>query len=249
MQFDQLDQSFLNHATLLEQQGAVCAELDAGPTTASESASNKATRGTASLDKQQQVGSTQLETSEESDLDDVLAMLLTAVPEQWEMLADRIVDARKKGCRIIAIAGHHAEEGRTTITRGLCTVLRSDGRQVRCLGSSQELWRELIGDSGMWQLHQDRQGCLESHGKEDIILVDSGVWFSPGPFQKQDIASRVFGCDAVLLVRRADVTPCPSRQQFLLSLGVFPIGEVVTFSGHKDCGPVSREVLKTSCGA
>ncbi len=38
MQFDQLDQSFLNHATLLEQQGAVCAELDAGPTTARGSA-------------------------------------------------------------------------------------------------------------------------------------------------------------------------------------------------------------------
>ena len=50
MQFDRLDQSFLNHAALLEQQGAVCAELDAGPTTARESSSNKATRGTASLD-------------------------------------------------------------------------------------------------------------------------------------------------------------------------------------------------------
>ena len=248
MQFDQLDQSFLNHARLLEQQGAVCAELDAGPTTTSENVSNKATRRKASRDKQQQGGSTQLETCEESDLDYVLAMLLTAVPEQWEMLVDRIVDARKKGCRIIAIAGHHAEEVRTTITRGLYSVLRSDGRQVRCLGSSQELWRELIGDSGIRQLHQDRQGCLESRGKEDIILVDSGVWFPPGPFRKQDIASRVFGCDAVLLVRRADVTPCPSRQQFLSSLGVFPIGEVVTFSGHKECGPVSREVLKSSCG-
>ena len=93
MQFDRLDQSFLNHATLLEQQGAACAELDAGPTTACESANKKATRGTASGDTQQQGDSTQLEMSEESDLDDVLAMLLTAVPEQWEMLVDRIVDA------------------------------------------------------------------------------------------------------------------------------------------------------------
>ena len=245
MQFDRLDQSFLNHATRFERQGASCTEHAA----THASPSNKAAHGKAGPDKQQQGGLTQLEMCEESALDDVLAMLLAAVPEQWEMLADRIVGAREKGCHVIAIAGHHAQEGRTTITRGIASVLRSQGRQVRCLGSSQELWRELIGDSGMWQLHQDRHGCLESHEKEGVVLVDSGVWFSPGPFRKQEIASRVFGCDAVLLVRHADVPPCPSRKHLLSSLGVFPIGEVVTFSGHKECGPVSREVLKSSCCA
>jgi len=101
----------------------------------------------------------------------------------------------------------------------------------------------------MRQLNQDRLGCLESHGKDDVVLVDSGIWFQPGPFREQEIASRVFGCDAVLLVRHADVPPCPSRQQVLSSLGVFPIGEVVTFSGYKECGPISREVLKSSCCA
>ena len=101
----------------------------------------------------------------------------------------------------------------------------------------------------MWQQRKDRQGCGESHGEEDITLVDSGVWFTPGPFRKQDIAFRVFGCDAVLLVRHVDLAPCPSRQKILLSLGVFPIGEVVTFSGDKECGPTSREVLKSSYGA
>ena len=246
MQFDRIDQSFLNHATRFERQGAVCTELAASPAATHKSESNKATRGKAGPEKQHQGGVTQLEMCEESALDNVLAMLLAAIPEQWEMLVDRIVGAREKGCRVIAIAGHHAQEGRTTIARGIASVLRSRGRQVRCLGSSQELWRELISDSGTLQLHQDRHDCLESHGKEGVVLVDSGVWFSPGPFRKQEIASRVFGCDAVLLVRHADVHPCPNRQKILSSLGVFPIGEVVTFSGYKECGPVSREVLKSS---
>ncbi len=249
MQFDRLDQSFLDHATRFERQGAACAELAAGPATTRVSPSDQAALGEAGRDKQQESGLTQLEARKESDLDDVLAMLLTAEAEQWEVLANRIVRAREKGCRFIAIAGHHAQEGRTTITRGIASVLRSHGRQVRCLGSSQEFWRELISDSRMRQLNQDRLGCLESHGKDDVVLVDSGIWFQPGPFREQEIASRVFGCDAVLLVRHADVPPCPSRQQVLSSLGVFPIGEVVTFSGYKECGPISREVLKSSCCA
>ena len=251
MQFDHLDQIFLNHATLLEREGAfhaVKTELGDNLTTA-ESPSVGVVRGNTSSKKEQQEASSQLEMCEGGVLDDVLAMLLTEVPEQWEALTNRVVDARRKGHRIIAIAGHSAQEGRTTIVRGIAGVLRSRGWQVRCLMSSQELWHELTGESGIWQQRQNVQGCGKSHGKEDITLVDSGVWFSPGPFRKHDIASRVFGCDAVLLVRHADVAPCPRRQQLLLRLGVFPIGEVVTFSGDKECGPSSREVLKSSCGA
>ena len=251
MQFDRLDQIFLNHATLLNRQGglhAVAGDPGDSPT-AVEGPSVGGVLGNTGLKKEQQEASSQLEMCEGGVLDDVLAMLLTAVPEQWKSLANRVVDARNKGNSIIAIAGHHAQEGRTTIVQGIAEVLRSHGWQVRCLRSSQELWRELTADSGRWQQRQDVQGGGESHGKEDITLVDSGVWFSPGPFRTQDIASRVFGCDAVLLVRHADVAPCPSRQQLLLSLGVFPIGEVVTFSGDKECGPSSREVLKSSCGA
>lgn len=252
MQFDQIDQIFLNHATLLERQGAlhaVAMEPVSGPSTTVESADANEPHGNAGPDQEQQRSLMQPEACEGSISDDVLAMLLTAVPEQWETLAHRVVDARKKGHRIIGVAGHHAQEGRTTIVRGIAVVLRSHGWQVRCLRSSQELWRELTGGTGMWQQRQDRQVCGESHGEEDITLVDSGVWFTPGPFRKQDIASRVFGCDAVLLVRHVDLPPCPSRQQLLLNLGVFPIGEVVTFSGDKECGPAAREVLKSSCGA
>ncbi len=250
MQFDRLDQTFLNHATLLERPGglhAVDGDSGASPTghslTTVEGPSVGAVLGNSG---DQQEASSTLEMCEGGVLNDVLAMLLTAVPDQWETLANRVVDARNKGHRIIAIAGHHAQEGRTTVVRGIAAVLRSHGWQVRCLSSSQELRRELTADSGRWQQRQDVQGCGESHENEDVTLVDSGVWFSPGPFRKQDIASRVFGCDAVLLVRHADVAPCPSRQQLLLSLGVFPIGEVVTFSGEKECGPSLREVLKSS---
>ena len=252
MQFDQIDQIFLNHATLLERQGAlhaVAMEPVSGPSTTVESADANEPHGNAGPDQEQQRSLMQPEACEGSISDDVLAMLLTAVPEQWETLAHRVVDAREKGHRIIGVAGHHAQEGRTTIVRGIAAVLRSHGWQVRCLRSSQELWRELTGGTGMSQQRQDRQVCGESHGEEDITLVDSGVWFTPGPFRKQDIASRVFGCDAVLLVRHVDLPPCPSRQHLLLNLGVFPIGEVVTFSGDKECGPAAREVLKSSCGA
>ena len=251
MQFDRLDQIFLNHATLLERQGgshAVDGDPGDSPTTV-EGPSVGGVLGNTGSKKEQQEDSSQLEMREGGVLDDVLAMLLTAVPDQWETLANRVVDARNKGHRIIAIAGHHAQEGRTTVVRGIAAVLRSQGWQVRCLRSSQELWRELTVNSGRWQQRPDVQGCGESYENEDMTLVDSGVWFSPGPFRKQDIASRVFGCDAVLLVRHADVPPCPNRQHLLSSLGVFPIGEVVTFSGEKECVPVSREVLKSSCCA
>ena len=250
MQFDRLDQIFLNHATLLDRQGgsrAVDGDSADIPATFEGSSVGRVTGKTGSK-KEQQETSSQLEMCEDGVLDDVLAMLLTAVQDQWETLANRVVDARNKGHRIIAIAGHHAQEGRTTVVRGIAAVLRSHGWQVRCLRSSQELWRELTANSGRWQ-QQDVPGCGESHANEDLTLVDSGVWFSPGPFRKQDIASRVFGCDAALLVRHADVPPCPNRQQLLSSLGVFPIGEVVTFSGKKECVPVSREVLKSSCSA
>ena len=152
MQFDQIDQIFLNHATLLERQGAlhaVAMEAVSGPTATVESPGVNEPHGNAGPEQEQQMSLMQPEACEGSVSDDVLAMLLTAVPEQWETLAHRVVDARKKGHRIIGVAGHHAQEGRTTIVRGVAAVLRSLGWQVRCLRSSQELWRELTRGSGI----------------------------------------------------------------------------------------------------
>jgi hypothetical protein len=154
MQFDRLDQIFLNHATLLNRQGglhAVAGDPGDSPTTV-EGPSVGGVLGNTGLKKEQQEASSQLEMCEGGVLDDVLAMLLTAVPEQWKSLANRVVDARNKGNRIIAIAGHHAQEGRTTIVQGIAEVLRSHGWQVRCLRSSQELWR-----AGGWKVAWKRR--------------------------------------------------------------------------------------------
>ena len=252
MQFDRIDKSFLKHASSLELKDGLQAERsDCEPrlTTTVERPDIESAHGVACSQKERISDSSQTEMSEEVVPDKVLGMLLAAVPEQWEALADQVVGACAKGHRVIGIAGHRAQEGRTTIARGTADVLRSRGRKVRYVGSSQELWRELVGSSHLWPQCQDQNGCGELHDKEDVVLVDSGVWFTPGPFRKQDIASRAFGCDAVLLVRHADVLPCPSRQQLLMSLGIYPIGEVVTFSGDKECEPVSRELLGASCHA
>ena len=252
MQFDRIDQSFLNHASFLERKDGLHAERsDYGPSLIAthEGPDIESPLGIACSQKQRISDLLQTEMSEEVISDKVLGILLAVVPEQWETLADRIVGACAKGHRVIGIAGHRAQEGRTTIARGVAEVLLSQGRQVRYVGSSQELWRELVGSSHLWPQCHDQNGCGELHDEEDVVLVDSGVWFTPGPFRKQDIASRAFGCDAVLLVRHADVLPCPSRRQLLLSLGIYPIGEVVTFSGDKECEPVSRELLEASCHA
>ena len=249
MQFDRIDQSFLNHASSLERKDGLLAErsdCDASVTTTVERPDIESAHGIACSQKERINDFSQTEMSEEVASDKVLGMLLAAVPEQWEALADQVVGACAKGHRVIGIAGHRAQEGRTTIARGIAEVLQSRGRQVRYVGSSQELWRELVGSSHLWPKRQGQNGCGELHNEEDVILVDSGVWFTPGPFRKQDIASRAFGCDAVLLVRHADVLPCPSRRQLLLSLRIYPIGEVVTFSGDKECEPVSRESLEAS---
>ena len=245
MQYDRIDQSFLNHASCLERTDALradCSDCDPSLTTTVERPDIESALGTICSQQERTSTLAQAEMSEEVIPDKVLGMLLEAVPEQWEALADRVVGAYAKGHRVIGIAGHRAQEGRTTIARGIAEVLRSRGRQVRYVGSSQELWRELVGSSHLWPQCQDQNGCGELHDEEDVVLVDSGVWFTPGPFRKQDIASRAFGCDAVLLVRHADVLPCPSRRQLLVSLGIYPIGEIVTFSGGKECEPVSREV-------
>lgn len=252
MQFDRIDQSFLNHASCLGRKDGLHAErsdFDPNLTTTTKRLDTESTLGIACSQKERISDLSQTELSEEVIPDKVLGMLLAAVPEQWETLADRVVGACAKGHRVIGIAGHRAQEGRTTIARGIAEVLQSRGRQVRYVGSSQELRRELVGSSRLWPQCQDHNGCGELHGIEDVVLVDSGVWFTPGPFRKQNIASQAFGCDAVLLVRHADVLPCPSRRQLLVSLGVYPIGEVVTFSGDKECVPVSHEVLEASCHA
>ena len=147
MQFDRIDQSFLNHASSLERNDGLQADRsDCEPrlTTTVERPDIESAHGVACSQKERISDSSQTEMSEEVVPDKVLGMLLAAVPEQWEALADQVVGACAKGHRVIGIAGHRAQEGRTTIARGTADVLRSRGRKVRYVGSSQELCANLL---------------------------------------------------------------------------------------------------------
>ena len=254
MEFDRLDQCFIDQQVSFARQGvseAAGLESEGALVGSVAKRSNKK-----SSRKIEVVNQNQAILRDDADCNDkarsnTLAVLLEALPSQWKAIADRVVEAHEGGHHVIAIAGHRVKEGRTTITHGLSTILSASGWQVRCLHAMQELWSELIDDSQSGARQQDRAGISGSGfsgsvvsgsgSKQSIVLVDAGIWFMPGPFRRREMAARVFGCDAVLLVRRADVPPCPHRQQLLKELDVFPIGEVVTFSGEKKCGSLLRK--------
>lgn len=244
MEFDRLDQSFIDQQVLITRQGvSEAAGLESEEVTAvsiTKQSGEKSPRTTEVVSKNRAASEGEAGCSDKNS-SDTLAGLLAALPAQWKAITDRVVEAQESGHRIIAIAGHRVQEGRTTIAQGLFTILSASGWQVRCLNSMQELWCELIDDSQSVAWHRDRAGSSGSGSRQSIVLVDAGIWFTRGPFRRREMALRVFGCDAVLLVRHADVPPCPHRQQLLGELGVFPIGEVVTFSGEMECGSCSQD--------
>ena len=244
MEFDRLDQSFIDQQVLITRQGvSEAAGLESEEVTAvsiTKQSGEKSPRTTEVVSKNRAASEGEAGCSDKNS-SDTLAGLLDALPAQWKAITDRVVEAQEGGHRIIAIAGHRVQEGRTTIAQGLFTILSASGWQVRCLNSMQELWCELIDDYQSVPWYRDRAGTSVSGSRQSIVLVDAGIWFTRGPFRRREMALRVFGCDAVLLVRHADVPPCPHRQQLLGELGVFPIGEVVTFSGEMECGSCSED--------
>ncbi len=244
MKFDRLDQSFIDQQVSFARQGvSEAAGLESEEALVGRVAkqSNKKSPREIEAARQDQATLGGSDRCNDKTCSNTLAVLLEALPSQWKAITDRVVEAHEGGHRVIAIAGHRVQEGRTTITHGLSAILNASGWQVRCLHAMHELWCELIDDSQSEAQQQDRAGVNRADSsslgsKKSIVLVDAGIWFIPGPFRRREMAARVFGCDAVLLVRHADVPPCPHRQQLLGDLGVFPIGEVVTFSGEKEYG-------------
>ena len=244
MEFDRLDQSFIDQqALIIRQRVSGAAGLDSEKVTAVSVAKQSGEW----IPQKTQVVNRNQDTPKGragckgKNFSDTLTGLLAALPSQWKAITDRVVEAQEGGHRVIAIAGHRVQEGRTTIAQGLFTILSASGWQVRCLDTMQELWCEFIDDSQSVAWQRDRARISVSSSKQSIVLVDAGIWFTRGPFRRREMSSRVFGCDAVLLVRHADVPPCPHRQQLLGELGVFPIGEVVTFSGEMECRSRSQD--------
>lgn len=148
------------------------------------------------------------------DDDDIVGRLLAAAPQQWMAVAGRIEQAAARGRKVIAIAGTRRGEGRTTLVEGLRRTLSGRGRVVRVV------------------MHEDLDRIMQQGpGGAAVVLVDAGVWFPPGPIRRPRLLASSYGCDAALIVRRADVPQAASIVAALESVGVEPLGEVVTFAG------------------
>lgn len=149
----------------------------------------------------------------------LVARLLAAGGSQWSALADEVEAARVAGHRTVGITGGERGEGRTTLVAGLAHTLRGRGRDVVVLtaGPVAPARTGLPSDGG------------RQHDKR-IVLIDAGIWFPPGPIRRQRLMMASLGCDAAILVRRADRAAAPAWATALAALGVTVLGEVVTFA-------------------
>lgn len=143
--------------------------------------------------------------------------LLDKVPEQWAALAVTVEQAVAGGLRVIAVAGGGGREGRTTLVAGLAATLAARGWRVIVAADPPEKADEMFVDS-----ESDRQ----------VVIVDAGVWFPPGPIRRDRLASLSVGCDAAILVRRATQPPSPAWAAAIEQAGCRVVGEVVTFEEH-----------------
>jgi hypothetical protein len=148
--------------------------------------------------------------------DPLLSKLLESVPDQWIQIAEQIEAAQAVGCRVVAITAGQPGAGVTTVARGAFLTLQGRGRRVACVSKPPLQCRDLKAR----EHHADRA---------DIVIVDAGIWFSPGPIRQRQVAQLAFGCDAVILVRRADRAAVPAQGETLTACGLRVLGEVITF--------------------
>lgn len=155
-----------------------------------------------------------------------LLQLLERFPEQWATVVMAIEEARRVGARVIAVAGHQQGEGRTTLVRGLSLLLMERGWQVTCFASAAAWWQELVGPGTTRQQFPPPASATD----DDLVLVDAGIWFPPGPLRPRQLLLKMFGFDGVLLMRHSDLPPCPARDAAIAKAGLQAIGEIVSFS-------------------
>jgi hypothetical protein len=159
------------------------------------------------------------------DATSVADRLLAAAWPEWNGLAAYVESARLRGRRVFAIAGGEPREGRTTLVECLAATLRIRGRDVLC-----------TTPTGMSSVTLPDAG--PTHDKR-IVLVDAGIWFPAGPIRRQWLAACTLGCDAAILVRRADRKPAVARRAALEAFGVEVLGEVLTFT-DSDASPATE---------
>jgi len=158
--------------------------------------------------------------------DGPLGDLLERFPEQWSAVVTVVEAAARSGHRTIAVAGHRPAEGRTTLVRGLALLLTRRDWQVSVYATATAWWQELVGDAATWQWREPRAVA----DPRDLVLVDAGIWFPPGPLRRQQLLLTMFGYDAVLLVRQGNQPASPGRDRLIEQAGLAPLGEVVSFA-------------------
>ena len=171
------------------------------------------------------VPKTAADDSSPGTVDPTLQQLLKQFLSQWAAVATAVEQARQKGARVIAVAGHQQGEGRTTLVRGLALLLAERGWRVACFASASAWWQELVGDAANWQ--QQRSQTVAG---DDLVLVDAGIWFPPGPLRPQQLQLKMFGFDGALLVRRQALPANPARDGAIANAGLRVVGEVVSFA-------------------
>jgi hypothetical protein len=139
--------------------------------------------------------------------------LLGAVPGEWQSLAERVEESCAHGTGVIAVAGGCPGEGRSTVVACLARTLADRGHAVE------------VHDRAPVEVPP-------ASGRErySIALVDAGVWFSGGPLRRSWLAKRSLGCQAAILVRRADAPEWAGREAALAAVGVVVLGEVLTMA-------------------
>lgn len=158
-------------------------------------------------------------------VDPTLQQLIKQFPSQWAAVVAAVEQVRQEGTRVIAVAGHQQGEGRTTLVRGLALLLAERGWRVACFASASAWWQELVGDAANWQ-HR----LPEAVATDDLVLVDAGIWFPPGPLRPQQLQLKMFGFDGALLVRRHTLPANPARDGAIANAGLRVVGEVVSFA-------------------
>lgn len=136
------------------------------------------------------------------------------VPAAWAAIAGELEAAAAAGCRVIAIVSVRRGEGCSTVAHGAVRALEARGRRAACVTKPplQVAARDAQADAA------------------EIVVVDAGTWFAPGPIRRHHVARQAFGCDAVILVRRADRPPCDAHAEAVAAIGLRVLGEVETFA-------------------
>jgi len=136
------------------------------------------------------------------------------VPEAWAAIAGELEAAAAAGCRVIAVVSFRRGEGCSTVAHGAVRALEARGRRAACV--TKPPLQVAAGDA--------------QAAAAEIVVVDAGNWFPPGPIRRHHVARQAFGCDAVILVRRADRPRCDVHAEALAAIGLCVLGEVETFA-------------------